>query len=69
MHKHQCGDDGWNEYKGPNPDKGCGHIFEHGEESAGKAAAHMCPKCGKGPWALKLPNDETVRKITDAKRE
>ena len=41
------------------PDAGCGHVWSHSNDVRRYAknddelrAAHMCTKCGRGPWAL-----------------
>lgn len=42
MHKHKC----------PR----CGNVWQHGDNNAGDAQAHMCPECGYGPVWLKMQN-------------
>ncbi len=57
-HTHQCGfeDDAM------DPEKGCGHTWSH-EDSCiflpqrEFEAAHMCPKCGNGPWTEKVDSE------------
>lgn len=44
MHYHKCG-------ASPVPElaqMGCGHVWGH------ESGSHMCPKCGKGPWLMKV---------------
>jgi len=35
-HTHRCG--------------ACGYVWRHGDENAGIRTAHLCPRCGGGPW-------------------
>lgn len=34
---------------------GCGHLWAHGDDNKDNTEAHMCPKCGRGPWGLQVP--------------
>lgn len=55
LHKHRCGE----MVNGFDSTQGCGHEWDHERPpaSVGEAAydkAHLCPKCGKGPWRYKV---------------
>lgn len=60
-HGHLCGLS--NRTERFDPEKGCGHFWIHdgGEtiklEGAEYRQEHMCPKCGRGPFRLRLPED------------
>lgn len=64
MHTHRCGHDWVERPQGvkllyllmmgePIEQKGCGHTWDHGEENVNNKLAHVCPKCGAGPWMIK----------------
>lgn len=36
MHAHRCGH--------------CRYVFTHEGEAFNNAGAHLCPRCGAGPW-------------------
>jgi len=54
-HSHECED--------------CGHIWCHGDHCAGDKIAHLCPKCGEGPYWFKhnLTCGAAETRITDEK--
>lgn len=54
MHSHRCGFAG---PEGYDPTKGCGHVWEHGEECAGKPDKHRCPQCGRRGWNWRWMED------------
>lgn len=59
-HSHRCGfgEDGF------KVKDGCGHEWEHSDSvlllpEVEYEQAHMCPKCGLGPWTHKSKMDST----------
>lgn len=57
-HWHWCGDPIDRDTVG----KGCGHVWQHPtilyDTKIELNCAHLCPRCGAGPWTYKRHKDE-----------